>query len=363
MIAIALVTLLAVAESPVEPFNYNLAMEAMPRKGFSSNYARRDTFYLRFDGNADRMIPWGEPGHRVHATVTKSNDGIDIVARSQFDVTPGGSGLFAGESPKERPENGFEFKIEAVNIPPDSVLPLRLHFRDQLDEFALRHDERGLRLEAVASKYGKVKSRDPIPFKIIQVEEEGVVYRANPLGIAAFKGGKPKWAVDVQLYKEPNVIKVVGETIYIETAGGYSLYLLKDTGAFLTQHTGILGGVDPVAESVTAGREAAKLWAKDNMGRPMANYYQTGVVLKDKRVIPFLIDSIELGFGLHDKMLAIAGLEKFNGNPAPWQLSYRTGGNQLYKEIGMRRVLPDAARQAETAKWQEVFKDERGASK
>jgi hypothetical protein len=298
----------------------------------------------------------------VYAIASQTVNGVDVVANRQFDVPQSRIVMLEGEPPAERPQNGFDFKLEALTIPPSGTLPLRIHFKDHVDAFNFRLDERGLRLDAGASKYGTVNAHEPIPLKIVEVEADGVVYRASPLNISAFKNGIAKWATDFQFYKEPSEIKVVGGTVYVATAGGYSTYFMKDTGAILTQHAGLLGGIDPVAETIAAGREVMALTLRERTGRPLANYYQTGVVLNDRRVIPFLIDSIELGFGLPDKMLAIAGLEKFNGSLGPWKTCYRARGNGLYKEIGMARVFPETARQAETERWREVFKDEPGVS-
>jgi hypothetical protein len=139
---------------------------------------------------------------------------------------------------------------------------------------------------------------------------------------------------------------------------------LKDTGALLTQHTALLGGVDPVAETIAAGVALSKLPFNQRAGQPLVNYYQTGVVLNDRRAIPFLIESVDLGFGLPDKMMAIAGLEKFNGDSDAWKSAYKMpGGSALYKSIGMSRVFPAEANKVECDRWRKIFKDEPGVVK
>lgn len=360
---LALLLLLAVAESPVEPFHYNLSLEAQPRGGFASNTTRRDTFYLKFKAESNKLIPRDAPGHYVYAMASQTSKGVEAVAREQFDIH-GNTGAYIGvDLPAHRPQSGFEFKLEALTIPPGGSLPLRIHFKDHVDEFAFRLDEKGLRLDAAESEYGTVNAHDPIPFKILQTEANGVVYRASSLGVSAFKDGECKWVTDLQFYKEPSEIRTVGETVCVATAGGYSHYFLKDTGAPLTQHTALLGGVDPVGETIEAGVALAKLPFKKRVGQPLFNFYQTGVVLEDRRVIPLLIESIDLGFGLPDKMMAIAGLEKFNGNADAWKSSYKVRGNAIYKSVGMSRVIPAAANKAECDRWREVFKDEPGVGK
>ncbi len=355
--------MLAVAESPVEPFHYNLSMEMQPRGGFASKIARRDTFYLRFVAQSDELTPRHEPVQYVHAVVLQAADGADATALKQFNVPQSSASMIEGELPAERPQNGFQFKLEALTIPPSGSLPLRIHFKDHVDEFTFRLDGKGLRLEADKSEYGTVNPHDPIPFTILEVDAAGVVYRASPLGVSAFKDGKSRWSTDIQFYKDPSEIKIVGETVYVATTGGYSLYLLKDTGALLTQHIGLLGGADPVGETIAAGVALTKLPFDERVGRPLFNYYQTGVVLNDRRVIPFLIESVDLGFGLPDKMLAVAGLEKFNGDSDAWNSGYKMRGNALYKSIGMARVSPEAANKAERDRWREIFKDEPGEGK
>lgn len=358
---LALLLMLAVTESPVEPFHYNLSMTARPQKGFISKTARRDTFYLDFVAASVDQIGRDEAGQYVFALASQSSDGVTVIAREQHDLS-NERGISPDQFPEQRPQNGFRFKLEALTIPASGSLPLRVQFKDHVDEFSLRHDEKGLHLEAKQSEFGTSTS-EPVPFKIVSVHVDGVIYQCSPFGLSAFVDGERKWSTDLRLHKEPDSIKVVGDTIYITTTGGYSLYALKNTGALLTQHTALLGGVDPVGETIDAGVALAKLPFEKRVGEPLVNFYQTGVVLEDRRVIPFLIESVNFGFGLPDKMMAIAGLEKFNGNADAWKSSYKVKGNAIYKSVDMSRVFPAAANKVECDRWREVFKDEPGVER
>jgi hypothetical protein len=350
----ALILLLAVAESPVEAFQYELSMVARPQR-MRSEYLDTKSFQLLFNGVSKKVIGPEETGFFVFALADMTPSGVEVVAKEQHDLA---NHLSRGEIPSERPNNGFNFELKSVAIPPSGSLPLRVHFKDAVDEFVLRHDKDGLHLEAVKSTFGTVKVGDVPAFKIIRTASEGVDYLCNPFGISAYENGKLKWRTDVRIHQEPDSISVVGDAVYVTTTGGYSLYLLKENGGLLIHHNKLLGGQDPVAETIAAGREAAKLPYGKMPDRILCRYYQTAVELNDRRVIPLLIDSVELGMGIDDKMLAVAALEKFNGKPEAWEPLYKKSRKSLYKSIGMSRVFPDAANKAECDRWRKVFEDE-----
>jgi hypothetical protein len=92
--------------------------------------------------------------------------------------------------------------------------------------------------------------------------------------------------------------------------------------------------------------------------KSLARFIYASVILDDRRSIPFLIDCIEKGDMVPVKSMAVAALEKFNGNPEYWKPIDPKTGTVNWAMVPWSRVMNADQRKLETEHWRKVFAHE-----
>jgi hypothetical protein len=130
----------------------------------------------------------------------------------------------------------------------------------------------------------------------------------------------------------------------------HSLYFMKDSGELVFYWRGELAGKDPLGEALECARTVWTSAAKPSL----APFIRAIATLKNKRGAAFLIECIQKGFGVDEKAMAVAALERLNGNEQAWTAEYRAGRN-IFQRAMYARVKDAAGQAAEVAKWSKVF--------
>jgi hypothetical protein len=336
------------AASPVEPFAYTIAVESDP--------------------NIDYGMPWQEITLTVRSTETVRGD--DSVGFVEVSVRhrPGLLDMTAKEVEfvvrnddrrKPAPAHTAYIRLRDLHMPADRPTYIRLRFRGADEYFALTFQRgRGLRLVPVKSRFGLVKGGRLADYDIRDVTEGTRLYRCDNQGIVAHDGAKELWNRRIPLKGAPKEFRVVGDTLFVSSTGGHSLYVRKRDGKIVYYHEGVLAGKDPWAEVLELARERYRRAEKDSG----ANLYQAigaAALLNDKRAAPFLIECLDKGYGLSEKWWAVAALETLNGDPRYWK-AMREGQpwdpaspDEPTEGMDENRVYKNLA--AEVRKWEKVF--------
>jgi len=340
-------------ESSIDRFEYELSLQAVMMQGYIMpghwNGVITKSTQLRLRGESPERIPGGARMKLVEVHITPGYGIIDMVVTREHSFI--GKPIY----PPDKPAAMFRTEHRKLVLMNDKSY-LRIRFKDSTDYFVLRHDiGKGLRLEALSGAQAQVDA-DSIPdFRVIRHSESEIVWHSNPLSTWATQGDELLWATDVPMEGQPESMSAVGDLLLITTTASHSFYIRKDSGEVVFYEKSILPGKDPADEVITLGRERM-LIAPNH--RSLARFITAVAMLDDRRAITFLIDCIEAGDGLPTKAMAIAALEKFNGNPLLWSPEDPKPGQGHLHWVGMDRVYPNENRAREIARWKEVFADE-----
>jgi hypothetical protein len=335
---------LSAGESPVPAFPFRLSLRARPHwTGYHDVPIKR--MVLDISGQSLNTIA-GDSRYNIIEMRSQTGPGlIDLraVRVSSLDPRP--------DYPPRRPEKIFSFDIASLSIPPDRPALIRLRFKDATELFALHFGaDRNLRLMALHTSFGRVQAGSSVPFARLELRDGNRVYQWNPLTVSARADGRVLWERPLPAKGQPEAMRVVKKTLYGTTTDKHSFFLMPDNGELVFYDDSSLPGKDPVGEILALGRKV--MAGKGSRKIPcLSRFIQALVTLEDKRAIPFLIDSVDKGFGLTEKASAVAGLEKFNGNSRLWP---PRGGPEWMGSL-MGRVYPGKAVKAEQEKWRRIF--------
>jgi len=340
-------------ESSINRFEYALSLQALTMQGSIRTGHRggvlTESTQLRLRGASPKRIPGDASMSLAEVRITPGFGIIDMVVTREHNFI--GKPIY----PPDKPAAMFRAELRKLLLV-NNEAHLRIRFKDSTDYYVLRYAiDKGLRLEALSR--GQVQAdADSLPdFRIVTHSENDLEWSTNPLSTWATQGDELLWATDVPIEGQPDRMRPVGDLLLITTTADHSFYIVKDTGEIVFYEKSILPGKDPIGEVVTLGRRNMLLEVPH---RSLARYITGIVLLDDRRAIPFLIDCVEAGDGLPTKAMAIAALEKFNGNPLLWAPEDWKPGDSHLGWVGMDRVYPDENRDAEIARWKEVFADE-----
>jgi hypothetical protein len=302
-------------------------------------------------GESPNRVPGGANARYLAMKSTPGKGLIDIVVTEEFNE----AGM--PDYPPDKPEAAFRCELRSL-ILVDDESRVRMRFKDSTDYLKFRYEDGvGLHLEALTPRVEVVEGLLP-DFRVIEQSKDNSEYYSNALTTWAMDGDKLQWSIDLPMEGQPDTLKVLDKVVFVTTTAGHSFYVLRDSGTFAFYDKSIMPGIDPVGEVLKLGRHNMKFMDKRSR---LEKFITASVVLDDRRTIPFLIDCIEKGFGLQPRAMAIAALEKFNGNPDLWDPKNPKPGSNPLGVVGMNRVYPNENRDAEIAKWREVFADELAA--
>ncbi|MDC0937199.1 hypothetical protein OAS39_13020 [Pirellulales bacterium] len=342
-------------EATVAAFPYELSLgvgksEARVMVGrVKAAFIRRTALVLR--GVSPQRIP-GDAAMKLVVCRAAAGDGIiDIAATEEFQ--------FVGKPvyPPDKSAAGFSCEVERLVLMDNEAL-VRIRFKDQTHHYRLRYENgKGLGLVALNAERGvevDIGTGSTKQFTVVTGSEACTTWRCNALTTWASAGEKVLWATDVPMDGFPESLDVLGDLLYVTTTAGHSFYIRKDVGELAFYDKSVMGGEDPTSEILRIGYETMK--TANETKTYLARFMNAAVVLNDRRFIPFLIDCIERGFRMPDRVRAVAALEKFAGNSAFWSALQSADAPKL--RVLMPRVHPAENRSAEIAKWQKVFADE-----
>lgn len=331
-------------------FEYKLSIRALNIQGYVmqghwSGVSTNSTV-LQLKGDSPKRVP-GDANVRYLTMKSTAGKGlIDIVVTNESIE----SGM--PDYPPDKPGASFRCELRSL-ILVNNEARVRIRFKDSTDYFRLRYEDGvGLHLETLSPEVQIVDGLVP-DFRVIEQARGDTTYYSNALTTWAMDGDKLLWSIDLPMEGQPDTMKVINKVVFITTTAGHSFYILRDTGAFVFYEESIMPGNDPIAEVLKLGRENMKF---TDRRRRLERFITACVVLDDRRAIPFLIDCIENGNSLQPIAMAIAALEKFNGNPNLWSPKNPKAGSSPLMIVGMDRAEKD--RDSEIAKWREVFADE-----
>lgn len=348
--------------SPIEGFPFTLQLSALTDSDRSpyGHYhdLRVDGMQLRLGGFSPNQIPGDQECKFIETKVRFGPGLIDVWATKESGHTP------MPMYPAWRSEKGIHVsRLQPVWIPPDRPMYLRLRFKDSTELFALVLDSRGrLQVAAIHCRYGMAALRSingthkgkpakgSIPFAHVECTEGEITYQCNPTGIFAAKGNQLLWTRQLKIEGQPKSIQVVGKTLFVTTTSEHSFYCKKSDGELLFYAVEeVLAGKDPCAEILALGRKLKKRDDVMDFQDSMPRVIEGLVELQDKRGIPFLIECIDTS----ERAMAIAGLEKFNGEPWYWDAHPARPGPHA-QGVETARLSLEGLR-AEKAKWRNTF--------
>jgi hypothetical protein len=337
-------------DATIAAFKYELVLQFEPMQGYISRISTKANI-LRLRGESLARIPGKSPTQFVNVKTTIANGVIDIAATEAVRISA------MPVYPNDKPASMFRSEMRKLCLSVNDDVRVRIRFKDATDHYVLRYlDGQGLRLESIATVNGKTDAKSGPEFRLLKRSDDEINWHCNPLTMWATTGGKVLWSTDVEMEGPPKNMRVLDDVLFVTTTADHSIYVRKDTGEIAFYDKSILPGQDPVDEILTLGRENMAL---DGPRRSLSRFITAAVVLNDRRAIPFLFDCVEKGFGLPEKAMAVAALEKFNGNPEFWKPKNQKPGKMHLHWVGMGRVYPNENRQAEIAKWRKAFADER----
>jgi hypothetical protein len=336
-------------DATIAAFKYKLLIQFQPMQGYIGRISTTaNMLYLR--GESLERIPGDAPTQFVVVKTTIGHGVIDIVATEEISITA------MPVYPKDKPASIFRSEMRKLCLSENDDVRVRIRFKDAIDHYVLRYSEgHGLRLESVATVSGTEDAKSVSKLTVLKRSENEFQWHCNPLTIWATTGGKVLWSTDAEMEGQPKSMSVLDDVLFVTTTADHSIYIRKATGEIAFYNKSVLPGKDPMDEILTLGRENM---AVDGPRRSLTRFITAAVVLDDRRAIPFLIDCVEKGFGLPEKAMAIAALEKFNGNPEFWKPKNPEPGETHLHWVGMGRVYPNEKRQVEIARWRKVFADE-----
>ncbi|MDC0935530.1 hypothetical protein OAS39_04525 [Pirellulales bacterium] len=312
-------------------------------------FIRRTALGLR--GVSPERIPGDAAMKLVVCRTTAGNGIIDIAATEEIQMV--GKPVY----PPDKSAASFSCGIRRLMLI-DNEAMVRLRFKDQTHHYRLRYEHgKGLGLSLLNAEPNvevKVDTGSTKQFTVISESESCTTWRCNSLTTWAIVGEEVLWATDVPMEGFPDTLKIVGDLLFVATTAGHSFYIEKHEGEIAFYDKSVMAGEDPTNEILRIGYETMK--TANETKTYLARFMNAAVVLKDRRFIPFLIDSIENGFRMPDRIRAVAALEEFAGNPAFWAALQSADTRKL--RALMPRVHPVENRRAEIAKWQRVFADE-----
>lgn len=336
-------------DATIAAFKYKLMLQFQPTQGYINRISTNANI-LRLRGESLARIPGEAPTQFVVVKTTIGHGVIDIAATEELGITA------MPVYPKDKPASTFRSDMRKLCLSVNDDVQMRIRFRGATDHYVLRYaDGQGLRLESIATVSGTADAKSVSEFKVLKRSDDEIEWHCNPLTMWATTGGKVLWSTDAEMEGQPKSMSVLDDVLFVTTTTDHSIYVRKDTGEIVFYDKSVLPGKNPVDEILTLGRENMAI---DGPRRSLSRFITAAVVLNDRRAIPFLIDCVEKGFGLPEKAMAIAALEKFNGNPEFWKPKNPKPGEMHLRWVGMGRVYPNENRQAEIAKWRKVFADE-----
>jgi hypothetical protein len=336
-------------DATVDLFKYKLFLQFQPSQGYINRISTKANI-LRLRGESLARIAGEAPTQLVNVKTTIGHGVIDIAATEVVRIAA------MPAYPKDKPESMFRSEIRNLCLSGNDEVRVRIRFKDATDHYVLRYaDGQGLRLDSIATVSGTTDAKSVPEFRVLKRSDDNIEWHCNPLTMWATTGGKVLWSTDAEMEGQPKTMSVLDDVLFVTTTADHSIYVRKDTGEVAFYNKSILPGKDPVDEIVTLGRENMAL---DGPRRSLSRFITAEVVLNDRRAIPFLIDCVEKGFGLPEKAMAVAALEKFNGNPEFWKPKNSKPGENHLHWVGMWRVYPNENRKAEIGKWRKVFADE-----
>jgi hypothetical protein len=152
--------------------------------------------------------------------------------------------------------------------------------------------EQGLRLVGIKNRFGKVQNSSIKEFGILEVKEGKRDYQCDNLRIVARGDQKDLWIRRIPLEGAPKEFRIVGETLFVLSSEGHSLYVRKNDGKIVFYHKGTLAGKAPWDEILEVAREAYRRGNQEKGGVPMSTYIGAAALLEEKRAAPFLIECI-----------------------------------------------------------------------
>jgi hypothetical protein len=336
-------------DATVAPFKYKLLLQFHPTQGYINRIiTNANTLHLR--GESVARIPGDTDTQFVAVQTTIGHGVIDIAATKEIRITA------MPFYPKDKPASIFRSETRRLCLSVNNDVRVRIRFKDATDHYVLRYaDGQGLRLEPIVTVSGTADAESAPEFRLLKRSNGEIEWHCNSLTVWATTGGKVLWSTDTEMEGQPKNMSVLDDVLFVTTTANHSFYVRKDTGEVAFYDKSVLPGKDSMDEILTLGRENMALEGKR---RSLSRFIIAAVVLNDRRSIPFLIDCVEKGFGLPEKAMAIAALEKFNGNSELWEPKNPTPGHNHLHWVGMDRVYPNENRQAEIAKWRQVFADE-----
>jgi hypothetical protein len=349
--------------SPIEGFPFTLQLSALTDGGHSPHYheLRVDGMQLHINGSSPNQIPGDKESRAIETKVQFGPGLIDIWATNEFEYTP------MPEYPAWRSEKGiYGPRLKPVWIPPDRPVYVRVRFKDSTELFALVLDSRGrLQIAEVQCRHGKAALRSSdgmyykgkgkgssrsVSFTHVECTEGEITYQCNPTGVFAASGNKLLWTRQLKIEGQPKSIHVVDKTLFVTTTADHCFYCNKSDGELLFYAVEeVLAGKDPCMEILQLGRKLKDRDALKDFQDSMERVIEGLVELEDKRAIPFLIECIDTTA----RTMALAGLEKLNGEPWYWDAHTPRPGPHA-QGIERERLTPEGHR-AEREKWRKAF--------
>lgn len=336
----------------VSGFLYKLSLQAANAQGYiiqgRMNGVTTGANVLRFRGESPERVPGAASANFVALKRTINNGLIDLAATEQYV----GSGM--GEHPPDKPAASFRFELRHL-VFINNEARLRIRFQGETRHFLLEYeDAKGLALRSLDAG-GSTELVVGGNFAMLRESGDGKTWYCNPLTTWAMDSSGLLWSTDVQMEGQPKTMKPVGDLLFVTTTAGHSFYIRKDTGELAFYYKSLMAGVDPMKEVLTIAEESLVLGIPR---RSLARFIYAGVILDDRRSIPFLIDCIEKGDTVPVKSMAIAALEWFNGNPEYWKPLDAETGTVNWQMTPWSRIKTNDLRQAETVHWRKVFAKE-----
>jgi hypothetical protein len=338
-------------QAAVDSFEYELSLQAFPGRGSITpgriNGVMNNPMRLRLTAESVERVPGDGAMSLVVVKKTVGDGLIDFAAIKQITLSG------QPDYPPDKPAAMFRSEIHRLLLVNDEVR-LRLRFKHATHNYLIRYEAgKGLRLVPLAVTDSVLVVADLIPeFTVLTQTEAESTWRCNPLTTWATQGDKLLWSTDAPLEGQPKSMKIVGDVLFIVTTAGHSVYIRKDTGEVAFYDKSVLPGNDPMQEILELGRANM---AFNDKRRSLAPFIYAAVVLDDRRSIPFLIDCIGQGDGIPVRAMAIAALERFNGNPDLWEPKTNKPGTTRHQWVPTDRIFPRERSDAEIAKWREVF--------
>jgi hypothetical protein len=338
----------------VSVFKYRLSIQPVATQGYiiqgRINGVSTKSTMLSFRAESPERVPGDAPAKFVAFKTTVGDGLVDLAADRQYV----GSGR--PEYPPDKPAAMFRCEVRHLVFVNNEVR-LRIRFQDDAKRYLVRYEDgKGLKLSGLDPDALVQDEAHSVPdFVILSEVDDGITWYCNPLTTWATKGDKLLWSIDVPMEGQPTSLKIVGDVLFVTTTAGHSFYMRKDSGELAFYDKSIMAGVDPIDEVLALGRANMNI---KNKRRSLARFIYAAVILNDRRAIPFLIECVENGDGIPVKTMAVAALEKFNGNPEVWKPKDPKTGSVNFQMAPMSRVFPTENRQAEIAKWRKVFAEE-----